>query len=81
MILYEGVIAPALLWAAETEVNVLKIMFEKFGDTNGLRDNEKGRAGIERELACRVGQRVLLYKDGFDTWRESMSTLWLEGCW
>ena len=35
------------------------------------------RADIERELANKADQRVLRW---FGTWREWMTTVWLEGC-
>ena len=33
------------------------------------------RAGIEKELTCRVDQRVCIEIDGLDTWEEWMSTV------
>ena len=44
---------------------------------DGVRNEDvRRRAGIERVLASRVEQSIT---DGLDTWREWMSTVWLEG--
>ena len=38
------------------------------------------RAGIEMEFASRADQRVFRWFGALGTYREWMSTIWLEGC-
>ena len=46
---------------------------------DGVRNEDvRRRAGIERELAWKVDQRVLRWYLGM--WKEWMSTIWPEGC-
>ena len=83
---YEGVIVPTPLYGTEAwgmrsaerrKVNVLKMKclrrlvgvsrIDRVGN-----EEVRRRAGIERELASRAGQR-------FCMWKEWMSTVWPEG--
>ena len=88
--LYEGVIAPTVLYRAAAwsirsaerrKVNVLEVKCLRslvgVSKMHRVRNEEvRRRAEIERELSSRADERT----DGLGMWKERMSTVWPEGC-